>query len=76
MHELLTVASEAIVADISFFVAPTYDRKLGVEYGKTLSQFIGLTQKLSETLISLCPTLREATSCLCVLCGSLFHDFA
>ncbi|WP_414568309.1 hypothetical protein [Nostoc sp. CCY 9925] len=53
MHELLTVASEAIVADISFFVAPTYDRKLGVEYGKTLSQFIGLTQKLSETLTSL-----------------------
>ncbi|WP_277926136.1 MULTISPECIES: hypothetical protein [Nostoc] len=30
MHELLTVASEAIVADISFFVAPTYDRKLGI----------------------------------------------
>ncbi|MEH2390367.1 MAG: hypothetical protein V7K21_01400 [Nostoc sp.] len=31
----------------------------------------GLTQELSETLIPLCPTLREATSCLCVLCGSL-----
>ncbi|RCJ20502.1 hypothetical protein A6S26_26640 [Nostoc sp. ATCC 43529] len=30
LHELLTVASEAIVADISFFVAPTYDRKLGI----------------------------------------------
>jgi hypothetical protein len=27
------VASEAILADISFFVAPTYDRKLGVGHG-------------------------------------------
>jgi len=33
LHELLTVASEAIVADIRFFVAPTYDRKLGVGHG-------------------------------------------
>ncbi|MBC1236889.1 hypothetical protein [Nostoc sp. 2RC] len=30
MHELFSVASEAIVADISFFVVPTYDRKLEI----------------------------------------------
>ncbi|MGF1991039.1 MAG: hypothetical protein RMY62_024670 [Nostoc sp. ZfuVER08] len=33
LHELLTVASEAIVADISFFVVPTYDRKLEIGRG-------------------------------------------